>query len=255
MQVEALMGPGVDPHLYKASPGDVQKLSGADLVLYNGLHLEGKLSDLLVKLAAKRPVVAVTEAMPEARLLHSEDGAAFADPHVWFDIELWSLALSPVADALAKLDPAGADFYRENAEKYKNELLKLHEETKEILSSIPETQRVLITAHDAFRYFGRAYGIEVMGIQGISTESEAGLREINRLVDLLVARGVKAVFVESSVSDRNVKALIEGARRRGAQVSLGGSLFSDAMGELGTETGTYPGMIRHNVGQIFQALR
>lgn len=253
VQVEVLMGPGVDPHLYKASPGDISKINGADVVLYSGLHLEGKMGDVFEKVAERKPVLAVTEHIAKNRLLNTTQGVH--DPHLWFDVELWSNAIDPLAEFLMEYDPSNAETYKTNAAAYKEELQKLHEEVKSALVLIPKERRVLITAHDAFQYFGRAYDVEVRGIQGISTESEAGLQEINKLVDLIVTRKIKAVFVETSVSEKNIQALIEGARRRGASVRIGGSLYSDAMGAPGTPEGEYPGMVRKNVSQIVGALK
>lgn len=249
------MGAGVDPHLYKASPGDVAKLQGADLVLYNGLHLEGKLGEIFQQLAARRVVRPVGDALPPERLMRKDDESNAPDPHVWFDVSLWALTPEIVAKALAEADPGGREEFERNARAYREELEALHADVVREIGQIPVAQRVLVTAHDAFRYFGRAYGIEVLGVQGISTESEAGLAEINRLVETLVRRRVKAVFVETSVSDKNVRALIEGAQQRGASVRLGGSLFSDAMGAPGTPEGSYPGMVRSNVKTIVEALK
>lgn len=259
VQVDVLMGPGVDPHLYKASPGDVSKINGADWVVYSGLHLEGKMAEIFEGIGRKKPTLAIGDLVDEASLLRALPGmssiANAPDPHIWFDVALWSSSLSGVAEFCAKNDPPNAGFYRANAKTYAEVLGKLHEEVKAEIASIPQSRRVLITAHDAFRYFGRAYGIEVRGIQGISTESEAGVAEVVKLVDLMVARKVPAVFVESSVSQKNIQALIEGAKQRGLPAKVGGSLFSDAMGAAGSPEGTYEGMIRHNVKQIVSALQ
>lgn len=251
--VNALMGEGVDPHLYKASPGDVNQLNGADVIFYSGLHLEGKMADVFVRMARKKPTFAVTEYIAEDRVLDNPEGAF--DPHLWFDVSLWREAAGVVRDALKAFDPKHAADYQKRADAYQAELATLHEYTRTQLALIPKDRRVLVTAHDAFRYFGRAYDLEVKGIQGISTESEAGVREVNALVDFLVNRKIKAVFVESSVSDKNVKALLEGCAARGHTVVIGGELFSDAMGKDGTPEGTYPGMVRHNVDTIVKALR
>lgn len=253
VEVDQLMGAGVDPHLYKASPGDIRRLSNADVIFYSGLHLEGTLTDRFVQFARRKPTFAVTEALPESRLLTFDEG--FADPHVWFDVLLWSETLDHVAARLAEVDPAHAGEYAARAEAYRKELVVLHEEVKSQLAEIPRSQRVLVTAHDAFGYFGRAYDVEVRAIQGISTESEAGVREINELVRFLVDRKIKAVFVETSVSNRNIRALIEGAAQAGQTVKIGGELYSDAMGAPGTPEGTYIGMIRHNVRTITEALK
>jgi len=255
VRVRSLMGAGVDPHLYKASPGDIRTLTGADLVLYNGLLLEGKMTDVLVRLAATKPVVAVSERIPEERLMHTAGAHEHADPHIWFDVSLWMLAAERIRDALIALDPAGKDMYTANAAAYLEELRALDAEVRTKVAAIPEAKRLLVTAHDAFGYFGRAYGIEVRGIQGISTEAEASLKDINTLVDDLVARKVPAVFVESSVPRKTIEALIEGAASRGHSLRIGGELFSDAMGAAGTAEGTYIGMVRHNVDAIAGALR
>jgi manganese/zinc/iron transport system substrate-binding protein len=269
VDVQGLMGEGTDPHLYKASLGDVGKLYKADIVFYSGLHLEGKMAFILHRLGRGKPAVAVTDGIPLERLRSTEiqGGSApgqaappphereHADPHVWFDVSLWSLCAQEVCEHLAAFDPAHADDYRRRAAAYRNKLGALDAEAKAAVASIPEDRRVMVTAHDAFGYFGRAYGIEVRGIQGISTESEAGVWDVNALVDFIVRRRVKAVFVESSVSDRNMGALLEGCRAHGHELTVGGELFSDAMGKSGTDEGTYLGMIRHNVHTIVEALR
>ncbi len=253
VQVVTLMGAGVDPHLYKASPADVTQLNRADIIFYSGLHLEGKLAELLERMAARKPTAAVAERIDEARILHDENRAH--DPHVWFDVSLWSEAAGAVRDALAQFDPQHADDYSAACEAYQSRLAKLHREAKEQLATVPREQRVLITAHDAFQYFGRAYDLDVRGIQGISTASEAGVKHVNDLVDFLVQRKIKAVFVETSVADQNIKALIEGCAAQNHTVTIGGELFSDAMGDEGTPEGTYEGMVRHNVKTIVNALK
>lgn len=251
--VASIIGAGVDPHVYNPTRGDVAALLKADIVFYSGLLLEGQMTDVLGKVAKRRPVYAVTERLQSDYLL--EDAAsAHHDPHVWMDVQGWMKAVAVVADAFAAFDPPGAEDYRRNAEACLGKMRQLDDFARKAIASIPERQRVLVTAHDAFQYMSRAYGIEVMGIQGISTESEAGLKDINRIVSLLVDRRIPAVFVESSVSDKNVKALIEGAAARGHAVRIGGELFSDAMGKSGTYEGTYIGMIDHNVTVIAHAL-
>lgn len=252
--VTALMGPGVDPHLYKASTGDVRALSDADLVLYNGLHLEGRMADLLVKLAASKRVVQVTETIDESLLREPPEFQGHPDPHVWFDVSLWATAAKRVGQALGEADPPNASAYAEAADAYAKQLEQLHAWCKAELARIPAEQRVLVTAHDAFGYFGRAYGVDVLAIQGISTDSEASLKSMNQLVDTIVTRKVRAVFVESSVPHKTIESLIEGCRARGHDVRIGGELFSDAMGGSGTPEGTYVGMIRHNVNTITHAL-
>jgi len=249
--VVGLIGTGVDPHLYKASRDDVVKLTRADVVFYSGLHLEGKMTDVLVKVARNKPVHAIAEAIPEDLLLKSHD---IEDPHVWMDVSMWAKTVPGVAKSLAEYDPANAEAYAARATALTKELDALHEYGKKVIATIPAEKRVLITSHDAFGYFGRAYGLEVRGIQGISTESEAGLKDINRLVDFLVERKIGAVFVESSVPRKNVEALIEGAKQRGHTIVIGGELFSDAMGTAGTYEGTYVGMLDHNLTTVAAAL-
>jgi manganese/zinc/iron transport system substrate-binding protein len=254
-KVEQLMGEGVDPHVYKLTRSDVVRLTGADVVFYNGLLLEGKMTDALIRVATSgKPVHAVTELIPEDHLLSPPEFEGAHDPHVWMDAAAWAKAVEVVRDRLSAFDPAGAETYARNAAAYGARLGELDAYARRVLSSIPEARRVLVTAHDAFNYLGRAYGLEVRGIQGISTESEAGLKEIEALVDLLVSRRIPAVFVETSVSDRNVRALVEGARARGHDVAVGGSLYSDALGAPGTYEGTYLGMVDHNVTTIARAL-
>lgn len=253
-EVLALMGEGVDPHLYKPSPGDIRKLTAADCVLYNGLHLEGRMGEVLENLGKKKVVAAVAERIDASRLLAPPEFPDQKDPHVWFDVTLWAEASSAIRDALIQADPAGESTYRAAAERLRTDLAALHDEVKTALAAVPPDRRVLVTAHDAFGYFGRAYGFEVLAIQGISTDSEAGLKDINQLVDLLVSRRVPAVFFESSVPRKAIDALIEGASARGHPVRLGGELFSDAMGAAGTPEGTYIGMVRHNVKVIAEGL-
>ncbi len=254
-RVRTLIGAGVDPHLYKPTRNDVAALLEADLVFYSGLRLEGKMADALARIARSgRPTVAVTERLEPEYLLASPDTPGHHDPHVWMDVAAWSAAVDVVQAALAGYDPPHAAEYATRAAAYRAELAALDAYVRGVVASIPERQRVLVTAHDAFGYFGRAYGLRVLGIQGRSTESEAGLEDINRLVNLLVEHGVGAVFAETSVADRNVRALLEGAAARGHTVRLGGNLFSDAMGPAGTYEGTYIGMLDHNATTIARAL-
>ena len=252
--VVALMGPGVDPHLYKASEGDVSRLTAADLVLYNGLHLEGKMGDVLVKLARSKPVVAVSETVPQTELREPPEFAGQYDPHIWFDVRLWSATLDAIAAAYAEVDPAHADAYRQNAEAYRQELLELDAWVAQRVAEVPPERRILVTAHDAFGYFGRAYGLEVRGVQGISTVSQAGVKDIEDLTRFIVERRLPAVFVETSVSDKGVQKLVEGATQRGHAVTLAPAIFSDSTGPAGTFEGTYLGMIDHNVTVIARAL-
>ena len=254
-RVHALMGPGVDPHLYRPSPGDVAHLSAAAVVFYNGLHLEGKMAQLLRRLGRHRPVVSLGEHLrrccPE-RLIPVGEGEY--DPHIWFDVELWSCTLPAVERALVKLIPEQAQALRRRASNASRRLRQLHRWCREQLARIPPRGRVLVTAHDAFRYFGRAYGIQVVGIQGVSTEAEAGIADINRLVRMIVGRRIKAIFVESSVPERHVHAILDGCRAAGHPVRLGGQLYSDALGPPGSGADTYEQMVRHNVRTIVQAL-
>ncbi len=251
--VVALMGPGVDPHLYKATQGDLEQLNRADIIFYNGLHLEGKMGDVLEKLARRKPVVAVSKRIPES-LLHSMSTGVH-DPHIWFDVQLWQQAVMQISDTLRALDLLNRNYYQANSIRYLTELDSLHSWVYNEIASIPAEHRVLITAHDAFGYFGSAYHITVEGLQGISTMSEYGPRDITRLVDDIVKRKIKAVFVESSVPRRSIEAVAVGCRERGHNVQIGGQLFSDAMGGAETPEGNYIGMVRANVKTIVHALR
>ncbi len=253
--VEGIIGEGVDPHLYKPTSTDVKALQAADLVFYNGLMLEGKMGDILVRLAGSgKRVSAVTEAILDQSEYVITDEAEHYDPHVWMDVKGWMQAVKVVEKVLSEYDPEHTGEYKANADAYLDKLAKLDDYAVSSIGSVPESRRVLVTAHDAFNYLGRAYGIEVRGIQGMSTESEAGVKDIETLVDFLVSRQIPAVFVESSVSDKNVRALLEGAAAKGHEVTIGGELFSDAMGPAGTYEGTYIGMIDHNVTTIARAL-
>ena len=256
VEVTTLMGPGVDPHLYKASEGDLRRLGDADVVLYNGLFLEGKIGDALAQVAERgKPVVAVAEKIDESKLVHPEEYEGHPDPHVWFDVSLWIRTVPPIVEGLAAAAPAAEPYFKERAAALVLELEQLHLWCREQIASIPEERRVLITAHDAFGYFGRAYDIEVVGLQGLSTATEFGLKDVQRIVDLVSDRGIRAVFVESSVPRRSIEAVVQGCKARGHDVTIGGELFSDAMGEEGTPEGTYVGMVRSNVETIVGALR
>ena len=254
-RVEALMGPGIDPHLYKASESDVRRLSEADLVLYNGLHLEGKMGDILTKMARTRPVIAVTEEIPENLLREPPEFLGQYDPHVWFDVSMWAQTLGPIAREMSEVDPGHAAEFQANAAALEKELNELDAWVKAQILTIPEPQRILVTAHDAFGYFGRRYGMEVVGIQGISTLTEAGLKDMDRVVDLVVDRKVPAIFVESSVPRRSIEAVQAAVESRGHEVRIGGQLHSDSLGAAGSPAGTYPGMVRANVTTIVNALR
>lgn len=255
VSVATLIGAGVDPHLYKPTVSDVKQLDAADIVLHNGLLLEGRMGDILTKIGKRgKPVHAVAEEALAGKNYVVSNSEGHHDPHVWMDVAAWAKVAGHIAGALAAKDPENAAFYQERAAAYRARLDELDTYARKTLASIPRERRVLVTAHDAFGYMARAYGLEVRGVQGISTESEAGLKEINGLVGFLVERGVPAVFVESSVPTKAVEALIEGAKSRGHHVRIGGELFSDAMGNAGTYEGTYIGMIDHNVTLIARAL-
>ncbi|WP_245813286.1 metal ABC transporter solute-binding protein, Zn/Mn family [Kiloniella majae] len=254
MEVDSLMGEGVDPHTYRMNRYDVAALTKADIVLYNGLYLEAQMEDALERMATKKPVVPLAETINKSLLLTSQDYEDKNDPHVWMDVRKWMAVTSQALDVIKKFDPANADFYDKNAAEYLIKLEQLNGYVETVLASVPQNERVVISAHDAFNYFGKAYDFEVVGIQGLSTASEAGLKKIENLVDLIVTRKIRAVFVESSVADRNVKALIEGAKARGHNITIGGTLFSDAMGPAGTYEGTYIGMLDHNATVISRAL-
>ncbi|WP_411572454.1 metal ABC transporter solute-binding protein, Zn/Mn family [Tropicimonas sp. TH_r6] len=254
VEVRGLMGPGVDPHSYRQTRTDIVAMTKADLVLFHGLYLEAQMEAFFQKLARKGTVVAVGEALPRDLLLGHADYDDKFDPHVWMVPEIWVQVIPVIRDALSDAMPEAVDEFAANADAFVQEVTGLGGYARKVLATVPEQSRVLVTAHDAFNYFGRDYGFEVLGIQGISTESEAGLNRIGELVELLVTRDIGAVFVESSVSDRNIRALIEGAAARGHEVSIGGELFSDAMGETGTYEGTYLGMIDHNMTTITRAL-
>ncbi len=256
-EVVSLMGPGVDPHLYKATQGDLKLLKEADIIIYNGLYLEGKMGEILEKMATfpNKKVIAAAEVIDKENLILSDDKSKVYDPHVWFDVELWKEIVDPVVYALAEFDEENADVYAMNGVRKKGELTELNQWVIKELSKIPDSQRKLITAHDAFAYFGRAYNIEVKGLQGISTLSEAGIKDVTNLVDEIVEEQVKAVFVESSVPRKSLEAVVEGAKSEGHIVHIGGTLYSDAMGESGTTEGTYKGMVEHNIKTIVQALK
>lgn len=254
VEVTALMGAGVDPHAYRQTRTDILALTRADLVLWHGLYLEAQMEDFLRELGKRRRVVAVAEALPKERLITHDDYPDKHDPHVWMDTDLWTGVVGAVREALSAARPDAREAFAANAAGHIAEIAELGTYARRVLASVPPAQRLLVTAHDAFNYFGRAHGYEVLGIQGISTESEPGLNRIRELVDVLASRRIGAIFVESSVSDRNIRALIEGAGARGHSVIVGGELFSDAMGAPGSYEGTYLGMIDHNVTTIARSL-
>ena len=252
VEVEGLMGPGVDPHLYKASEGDVSRMTEADLILYNGLHLEGKMVDILERLGDR--TAAVTDGIDRDRLVKPEVYEGNFDPHVWMDVSMWKDAARTVADRLAALDTAHAAGYRARADEYLATLDSLDAWVEEQTARVPEDQRVLVTAHDAFGYFGLAYDFEVRGLQGISTATEAGTGDVQDLAEFVAEREIPAMFVESSVSARSIEAVREAVRARGFDVEIGGNLYSDALGGAGSGADYYEGMIRHNVNTIVGAL-
>ena len=252
VKVTTLMIEGVDPHLFKPTRDDVARILKADLVFYSGLHLEGRMEETFEKLSSKgKSITPVTSEIPEALLL--KEGAV-VDPHVWMNPALWASCTKTVSDSLGKKDPESAAIYAANATRYATQLQSLETTLRSLIATIPDDQRVLITAHDAFQYFAKATGLTVMSIQGLSSSSEAGVADINRLVDAIVTHRIPAVFVESTLSEKNIRAVMEGTASRGFEVKLGGMLFADSMGKAGTPEGTYIGMIEHNVTTITQAL-
>jgi len=255
VNVRSLMGPGIDPHLYRASHGDIALLSQADIIFYNGLHLEGQMAEVFEQIQNKIPTVAVAEAVDTTLLLSSLNFAGVHDPHIWFDVRLWAKAAELVRDRLSRFDPGGSSYYIANGKKYIDDLFALDAYIRQAAQTLPDSARVLITAHDAFQYFGRAYGFQVMGLQGISTAAEAGTADVMHLADFIAGRKIKAVFVESSVPRRNIEAVQAAVRARGFEVKIGGTLYSDALGDPDNPEGTYIGMFKYNIDTIVNALR
>ncbi len=252
VEVNSLMGPGVDPHLFTATQGDIQKLQEADMIFYNGLGLEINMVQVFEQIGKDRPVLAVGDGIAEDALLHDEEGAI--DPHIWFEIDLWQQALTAATEQMKEASPDDAAYFDANKEQYFAEMNRLKDEAEAKMAHIPEGKRVLVTAHDAFGYFGRMLDLDVIGLQGLSTDAEIGLTDIEETIAILTEHQVPAVFVESSINPESINAVIEGAAAAGLDVQLGGELFSDAMGAAGTEEGTYLGMYAHNVNTIAQAL-
>ena len=255
IEVNGLMGSGVDPHLYKASEGDVTKLSNADVIIYNGLHLEGKLEDVFKKMKRTKKVIAVADAINPSQLISSENFASNYDPHIWFQIDYWIACARFTADELTKIDKENSDFFHANAEVYVNKLKALKTENDKLVTLLPVEKRVLVTAHDAFNYFGKSYNFEVVGLQGLSTATEAGVKDVQNLANLIIEKGVKAIFVETSVPKRTIEALQEAVKAKGQEVVIGGELFSDALGTPKTPEATYVGMYKHNISTIVNALK
>ena len=256
-EVEALMGPGVDPHLYSPVASDVRKLSAADVIFYNGLHLEGRMADLFVQMARRKATFAVTEGLQsrtDKRLREPPEFAGLYDPHVWHDPLIWADCVKDMAEAMAQFDPTHAESYRKNAATYQAELVELDKFCRAELAKIPEENRVLVTAHDAFGYYGKTYGIEVFGLKGVSTEDEKDLDRQEEIVQMIVRRKVPAVFVESAVAPKTIKALVEPCKALGWDVKIGGQLYADALGPAGTPDETYAGMLRANTRTIVTAL-
>ena len=247
-----LMGSGVDPHQYRASAGDIIKMQEADMVVYSGLHLEGKMGDVFAELAGRgKKSVCASENIPEDRLIIND---GIPDPHIWFDVSLWEEAAKTVGKALSELDPENSGYYKDRLDKYISELNGLDDYIRERASEVPEEKRVLITAHDAFGYFGRAYSFDVMGLQGISTVSEASASDVSRLAELIAEREIKAVFVESSLPVKNIESLMEAVKSRGFETSLGGYLYSDSIGDETEGTDTYLTAFKHNIDTIVNEL-
>ncbi|MGY4796198.1 zinc ABC transporter substrate-binding protein [Lysinibacillus sp. FSL K6-0057] len=255
LQVSALMGPGVDPHLYKATQSDLSKLDKAEVIFYNGLHLEGQMLDIFEQMAKDKTVLAVGETLDEKQLLASDTDAMLHDPHIWFDIELWKGVVKAISTQLQEEYPEFKADFQTNEAAYLKKLDDLQGYAQQRVNEIPQQQRILVTAHDAFNYFGRSQGFEVRGLQGLSTDSEYGVKDVQEMVDFLVEKKIKALFIESSVSDKAMKAVIEGAKEKGHDIVIGGELFSDAMGAEGTTEGTYIGMYQHNIDTIVDALK
>lgn len=253
--INGLMGAGVDPHLYKASEGDVSKLYEADIIFYGGLHLEGKLVDIFEKMEGNKNTVCLGDRLSKDELIPSEYFASNYDPHVWFNIQFFKQFAQIVTDELSKADAKNAENYSENNKKYQKKLDSLESEIKTIIASLPEEKRILVTAHDAFNYFGKAYGFNVVGLQGISTATEAGVKDVQNLSEFIIQNNIKAIFIESSVPRRTIEALQQAVLSKNHNVEIGGSLYSDALGNPGTAEGTYIGMFKYNVNTIVNALK
>lgn len=253
--VSALMGPGTDPHIYKPTPRDVELLDEADVIIANGLHLEGKMSEMLKKYGKEKPVLFVSDGIAPSKLIKSADAGDAVDPHIWFDPEIWMEGMKHIAKELGKIDSTSAGYYLENWKDYNDQVIATTEWVNEQFDSLDADQRILVTSHDAFSYFGRKFNIEVRGIQGISTLSEVGLQDIANMVDFVVEKKLKSIFVETSTSDKTAQSIVDGCRDKNYEVQLSGPLYSDALGEPDSEAGTYLGMIRTNVTTIVEGLK
>ena len=256
IDIQGLMGAGVDPHLYKASEGDVSKFFNADVIVYNGLHLEGKLEDVFEKMRQQnKQTIAASDALDTATLIGSEYFASNYDPHIWFSITNWEIITQYITDKLSELDAENAATYKLNGANYLKTLASLKTAISAQVNSLPIEKRILVTAHDAFNYFGKEFQFNVVGLQGLSTATEAGVQDVRRLASFIEEKNVKAIFVESSVPKRTVEALQEAVRAKGKEVLIGGTLYSDALGSKGTAEATYVGMYKHNVKIIVSSLK
>jgi manganese/zinc/iron transport system substrate-binding protein len=249
--VQAIMGPGVDPHLYKPSQSDVSLLTHADIIVHNGLHLEGKMSEVLHKLGRTKKVYAMSDGLSKDKLRLLDAKSGVYDPHIWFDTELWRNAVQQVGEAISKDFPQFQSA-QPKISKYVHALDSIDKLIRNKVSQIDSTKRILIASHDAFNYFGSAYGVHVRGLQGVSTVAEYGLRDVTDLVNFIIDNNIKTVFIETSVSSRSIDAVIKGCEAKGFKVEIGGKLFSDALGDKGTSEGTYMGMVVYNVNLMIK---
>lgn len=254
-EVSAIMGPGTDPHVYKPTPGDIELLDEADVIVANGLHLEGKMAEMLDKYSREKPVLIVADGINERDIIKSADFADAHDPHIWFDTEIWMDGMRYIATELGKLDSTAKDYYRTNFDLYRAEVAELDEWAANKIDSIETSGRILITSHDAFSYFGRRFGMEVKGIQGISTLSEVGLKEISDMVDFVIKHRIKTIFIETSTSDKTAQSIVDGCKGKHYKLGISGPLYSDALGEPDEDGGTYIGMIKENVKAIAEGLK
>lgn len=256
IKLQGLMGSGIDPHLYRASEGDVSKLFNADVIIYNGLHLEGKLEDVFEKMKHQnKKTIVIADAIGKNNLIGSENFASNYDPHIWFNIDYWSDVIRFVSNKLIELDSKNAEFYKKNTTDYLKKIAHLNTEISKKVSELPVKKRILVTAHDAFNYFGQQHQFNVVGLQGLSTATEAGVKDVQRLTKFIIDNDIKAIFVESSVPKRTIEALQQAVKAQGKEVNIGGTLYSDALGNPNTEEGTYIGMYKHNVNTIVNALK